>query len=99
MMLIERRSADPCFGPAALADGLDISIRKLQRILATGQISASSAIQDQRMQKVRKLLSTRPDLTVTTCAETAGFPDISRFTRDFRQRHGCTPGQYRKSSH
>ncbi|WBU59966.1 helix-turn-helix domain-containing protein [Paracoccus albus] len=98
MMLIERRCGDPGFGPAALAEGLDVSIRKLQRILATGQISASAAIQDQRMQKVCKLLSTRPDLTVTACAETAGFPDISRFTRDFRQRHGCTPGHYRKSS-
>ena len=31
------------------------------------------------------------------CAEAAGFPDISRFTRNFRDLHGCTPGQFRQS--
>lgn len=98
LRLIERRAADPGFGPAALAEDLGVSLRKLQRTLAAEQTSASEAIQEHRMQIVCNLLSKRPDMTVTACAEAAGFPDISRFTRDFRQRHGCTPSQFRQPS-
>ena len=43
------------------------------------------------------LLRDQPAMTVTACAEAAGFPDISRFTRNFRDLHGCTPGQFRQS--
>ena len=96
LRLIERRAGDPGLTPAALAGALDVSLRRLQRALAAKGISASGAIQDQRMQHVRALLRTRSDMTVAACAQAAGFPDISRFTRDFREIHGCPPGQYRQ---
>ena len=48
------------------------------------------------MASVRALLRARPDMTVAACAQAAGFPDISRFTRDFRALNGCAPGQYRQ---
>ncbi|NHF72886.1 helix-turn-helix domain-containing protein [Paracoccus xiamenensis] len=95
LRLIERRAADPGLTPAALAGALDVSLRGLQRALAAKGISATAAIQDQRMHCVRALLHSRPDMTVAACAQAAGFPDISRFTRDFRARYGCPPGQYR----
>lgn len=93
--LIEHRAADPGFGPAALAGALDVSLRSLQRALSSEGISATAAIQDHRMRSVRALLRARPEMTVAACAQAAGFPDISRFTRDFRARHGCTPVQFR----
>ena len=95
LRLIACRAADPSFSPAALAGALDVSLRRLQRALSAEGISASTAIQDQRMGSVRALLRTRPQMTVAACAQAAGFPDISRFTRDFRAQHGCTPGQFR----
>ena len=95
LRLIARRAADPSFGPAALAGSLDVSLRTLQRALSAEGISATTIITDCRMQSVRALLRDRPALTVAACAAAAGFPDISRFTRDFRARHGCTPGQFR----
>ena len=94
--LIARRAGDPGLTPAALAGALDVSLRRLQRALAAKGISATAAIQDQRMQHVRALLRSRSDMTVAACAQAAGFPDISRFTRDFREAHGCPPGQYRQ---
>ena len=94
--LIARRAGDPGLTPAALAATLDVSLRSLQRALAAKGISATAAIQDQRMQHVRALLRSRSDMTVAACAQAAGFPDISRFTRDFREAHGCPPGQYRQ---
>ena len=94
--LIARRAGDPGLTPAALAGALDVSLRSLQRALAAKGISATAAIQDQRMASVRTLLRARPDMTVAACAQAAGFPDISRFTRDFRALNGCAPGQYRQ---
>ena len=94
--LIARRAGDPGLTPAALAGALDVSLRRLQRALAAKGISATAAIQDQRMASVRTLLRARPDMTVAACAQAAGFPDISRFTRDFRALNGCAPGQYRQ---
>ena len=88
--------SDPNLTPAALAGALDVSLRRLQRALAAKGISATAAIQDQRMASVRTLLRSRPDMTVAACAQAAGFPDISRFTRDFRALNGCAPGQYRQ---
>lgn len=95
LRLIERRAADPGFGPAALAESLDVSLRGLQRALSAEGVSASAVIQDQRMRSVRTLLRARPGMTIAACAEAAGFPDISRFTREFRAQHGLTPGQFR----
>ena len=97
LRLIDSRASDPAFCPAALAAAMDVSIRKLQRALETEGLSASGAIQDRRMRTVRALLRDQPAMTVTACAEAAGFPDISRFTRNFRDLHGCTPGQFRQS--
>lgn len=96
--LIARRATDPALTPAVLADLLGVSLRQLQRALATEGLTPSAAIARHRMTAVHILLRTRPDLTITACATQAGFPDISRFTRDFRTWAGCTPGQYRRNS-
>ncbi|WP_313137655.1 helix-turn-helix domain-containing protein [Paracoccus jeotgali] len=95
--LIARRASDPALTPALLAETLGVSLRCLQRALAAVGDTASGAIAARRMALVRDLLRQRSDLTVTACAAAAGFPDISRFTRDFRAAHGCTPGQYRRT--
>ncbi len=97
--LIAQRACDPALTPAGLAAMLGVSLRQLQRACSAEGVTASAAIAAQRMSAVRLLLRHRADLTVTDCAGMAGFPDISRFNRDFRAAHGCTPGQYRRAAH
>lgn len=96
--LIARRAGDPALTPAGLAAMLGVSLRQLQRAFSAEGSTASTAIAARRMETVRNLLRLCPEMTVTACAEQAGFPDISRFTRDFRNLHGCTPGQYRRTA-
>ncbi|MFD1795163.1 helix-turn-helix domain-containing protein [Paracoccus aurantiacus] len=96
--LIARRASDPSLTPATLSAMLGVSLRQLQRAFSAEAATASGAIAARRMATVCALLRARPDLTVTACAGQAGFPDISRFTRDFRAAHGCTPGQYRRGT-
>lgn len=43
-----------------------------------------------------KLLLEQPGLSVRDVAEMAGFGNEQYFSRLFRQRTGCTPGQYRR---
>ncbi len=40
----------------------------------------------------------KPDLSITDLALLAGFPSISTFNRVFKQKHGCTPTEYRMTN-
>jgi len=52
-----------------------------------------------RIAAAEDLLS-KPDLSITELALQAGFPSISTFNRVFKQKHGCTPTEYRtKNNH
>ncbi|OBK89325.1 helix-turn-helix transcriptional regulator [Mycolicibacter sinensis] len=53
-------------------------------------------ITERRMGEARRLLSdTR--LPITEIGERVGLPDAAYFTRQFRQAHGTTPSQWRKT--
>lgn len=45
--------------------------------------------------KVAESLLASPDLSITEVSMQAGFPSISTFNRVFKQKHGCTPTEYR----
>lgn len=47
-----------------------------------------------RIKAAEELLS-GPDLSITEVAIQSGFPSISTFNRIFKQKHGCTPTEYR----
>jgi AraC family transcriptional regulator len=49
-----------------------------------------------RLRTARHLLDTRPDLSLTEIALSAGFYDQPHFTRVFKKAEGLTPGEYRK---
>lgn len=58
-------------------------------------ISLSEYVNEARLEKARKLLLTT-NLSVSQVAIQAGFPNISYFSKLFREREGITPLQYRK---
>ena len=45
--------------------------------------------------KATEVLLTRDDLSITDIALQSGFSSISTFNRTFKQKKGCTPGEYR----
>lgn len=52
-----------------------------------------------RLTAAEELLA-KPDLSITEVALQTGFPSIATFNRIFKQKHGCTPTEYRlKNSH
>ena len=49
--------------------------------------------------KATEVLLTNADLSITDIALQAGFSSISTFNRTFKQKKGCTPGEYRALFH
>lgn len=98
LALIAAGSRDPALTPARLALDLGVHLRQLQRALADLGQTPSGAIESARMADARALLRACPRMTVTGIAAMAGFPDISRFMRAFRARHGQSPGAWRAAN-
>ena len=48
-----------------------------------------------RINRARTLLVDRPELRIHEIAQAVGYPDVNHFIRRFRQREGCSPGQFR----
>jgi AraC-like DNA-binding protein len=49
-----------------------------------------------RLEESKRLLLTRPDLTITRIAELSGFSSLSVFGRAFTQEMNCSPMQWRE---
>ncbi len=61
----------------------------------TNQAPAEFLMQS-RLEKACRLLKESSDPTVAAIARQCGFSSSQYFTRIFRRRFGCTPGEYRK---
>ena len=53
-------------------------------------------IQNKRLARAKELL-TRTDYPISKIAEMVGYDNISYFSKLFRQKVGCQPGEYRKN--
>ncbi|MGB1220492.1 MAG: helix-turn-helix transcriptional regulator [Alcanivoracaceae bacterium] len=79
---------------ASVAQRLGISVRTLDRRLASVDLSWQTLLDNFRSQLAREYL-TEPGLTVAAVAERLGFADVRAFQRRFRLWTGLTPSQYR----
>ncbi len=80
-----------------LADAMCYSERHLNRLFYSEiGISAKNCLQLFRVNKAL-LLMQRHDLTLTECAQHAGYYDQSHFNREFREVCGIAPGAFIKS--
>lgn len=67
----------------------------LRRFAAAGVPTPGTVLQDIRMEKARKLLSTGTASVKETALE-CGYADQTAFARAFRARSGMTPAEYRR---
>jgi AraC-like DNA-binding protein len=94
--LIDRHARDPEFGPATLAERLNVSERTLQRHFQALGETASRRILSVRLETAHaRLLGARIGpgaASVAAIAFDSGFNDLSYFYREFRARYGVPPG-------
>ena len=85
---------DPDLSPAAIAAAHAVSVRTLQRALATQSTSVTEAVRGQRLERARDLLND-PAHTIAMISARLNFANQSHFSRLFVAQFGITPSEYR----
>lgn len=95
---IDAHLADPDLGPAQIAAGCGISIRRLHRSFVDTEWSVCSWIREQRLAKCRQDLldGGKDDLSITQIAFRWGFNDAAHFSRAFRKAFYSSPRDVRR---
>jgi len=92
---LEERLAEP-WTVAGMATILEISPQHLGRLFVRSlEQSPLDYLINLRINRARTLLVERLELRVHEIAEAVGYGDVNHFIRRFRQREGCTPGDFR----
>lgn len=94
---IENQLRDPALKPAGAAAATGISVRYANVLLAEEGTSLERYIVNRRLDSCHRIL-TAPGHVSRTVSEVAyawGFSDLSHFTRRFKARFGCSPGECR----
>lgn len=91
-----RAECGSAIGLRETAEYCDVTIRTLLRRFArAGAPTPGEALQDIRMEKARKLLSTGT-ASVKETARECGYADPTAFARAFRSATGIAPADYRR---
>ena len=102
MMLghIDRHSDDPELGAAALAAKFRCSERYVHRLFATTGRSVREHVNEKRIAvcTLELLDSNSAHKTIAEIAFSAGFRDISHFTRLFKRSNGLSPREFRRAA-
>ena len=95
---IDAHLADPDLGPAQIAAGCGISIRRLHRSFVDTEWSVCGWIRDQRLARCRTDLLDRANdgLSITQIAFRWGFNDAAHFSRAFRNAYQKSPRDVRR---
>ncbi|TCR26615.1 AraC family transcriptional regulator [Streptomyces sp. BK205] len=92
-----RHLDDPGLSAGRVAEAIGVSARHLSRIFQPTGVSPSRYILEQRLDRARQVLADPGSrrLTIAEVAHRWGFASQAHFTRVFRDRFGCTPGETR----
>ena len=90
--LVHERIDDPDLCADALADALGVSRATLYRRLRDAGTTPFAVVREARMVRAAELL--RAGVTVAEAGETAGYTDLSAFSRAFRRHHGVPPSAW-----
>jgi len=86
-------------GPQAVADHGGISLRYLQGLFQENKKSINGFIRDSRLDHcAEELMSVTSTATIAEIAYRWGFADQSQFSRHYRTRFGCSPGDTRREA-
>jgi AraC-like DNA-binding protein len=96
---IERNIDRAELSPDLLARALRCSRTQLYRLFARHDVAVMDHIRDMRLNRCREMLGD-PDcrLPVAEIASLCGMDNPSAFSRAFRQRYGCSPGELRRQA-
>lgn len=95
---IDAHLDDPRLSPTHIAEAHYISKRYLHKLFEAQGVSVSRWIRERRLERCRRDLRS-PELageTVTGIGVRWGLLDSAHFSRLFREKHGCTPSEYRR---
>ncbi len=94
--LVDARLGDPGFSSSALAEGMDISARYLQRVFAEAGTTPARFLLARRLDAAAERLRCGGRYSsITDIALECGFNDLSYFSRTFRRRFGVSARHYR----
>lgn len=97
VVIREKLFLEPTLNRQKLTDRFALTKDQLGAAFAKGSpySSITDFINDCRLQYAARLLTERPDLSITEVAEASGFARPATFTANFKQRYSITPNQYR----
>jgi AraC-like DNA-binding protein len=97
-VLANSRLGDPALSPGSVARGLGISVRYLNALFSSEELSFDRWIWERRLQKCHAALTDCSQLarSISDIAFGWGFSDMSHFSRSFRQRFGYSPREARR---
>ena len=89
---------DPGFGRQSIIERFHLTKDRASRIFSQGSehSSISDFITDCRLDHARRLLVSRPDMSIADIAAASGFGLRTTFTRSFKAKHGLTPTEFRE---
>ena len=89
---------DPGFGRQSIIERFHLTKDQASRVFSQGSehSSISDFINNCRLDHARRLLISRPDMSISDIATASGFGLRTTFTRNFKARHGLTPSEFRE---
>ena len=89
---------DPGFGRQSIIERFHLTKDQASRAFSQGSehSSISDFITECRLDHARRLLISRPDMSISDIATASGFGLRTTFTRSFKARHGLTPSEFRE---
>ncbi|MBR1521045.1 MAG: AraC family transcriptional regulator [Bacteroidaceae bacterium] len=89
---------DPGFGRQSIIERFHLTKDVASRVFSQGSEhgSISSFITDCRLDHARRLLVSRPDMSIGDIAAASGFGVRTTFTRSFKAKYGLTPTEFRE---
>lgn len=89
---------DPGFGRQSIIERFRLTKDVASRVFSQGSdhSSISDFINNCRLDHARRLLVSRPDMSIADIATASGFGVRTTFTRSFKAKHGLTPSEFRE---
>jgi AraC-like DNA-binding protein len=96
LLRIELEIDNPRLSPHWLAQHFDVSPRYIHKLFANEGMTCQAYINGQRLEHAKlDLVNSQAKIRIPTLAHRWCFSDPSSFSRAFRNKFGCTPGEYR----
>ena len=89
---------DPGFGRQSIIERFHLTKNQASRVFSQGSehTSISDFINNCRLDHARRLLVSRPDMSIGDIATASGFGVRTTFTRSFKAKYGITPTEFRE---